>query len=92
MNSTETKKIRSVFHVKHKEYITPHFIRVTFNINDNQAEMLTNVKSGSNNKIFIPADETDTQGIVRTYTNRKIHLENRELSIDFVAHGDNGPA
>ena len=92
MNSTETKKIRSVFHVKHKEYITPHFIRVTFNINDNQAEMLTNVKSGSNNKIFIPADETDTQGIVRTYTNRKIDLENRELSIDFVAHGDNGPA
>lgn len=92
MNSTETKKIRSVFHVKHKEYITPHFIRVIFNINDNQAEMLTNVKSGSNNKIFIPRDEPDTQEIVRTYTNRKIDLENRELSIDFVAHGDNGPA
>ncbi|BAP29465.1 siderophore-interacting protein [Chryseobacterium sp. StRB126] len=92
MNSTETKKIRSVFHVKHKEYITPHFIRVIFNINDNQAEMLANVKSGSNNKIFIPTDEPDTQEIIRTYTNRKIDLENRELSIDFVAHGDNGPA
>lgn len=25
MNSTETKKICSVFHVKHKEYITPPF-------------------------------------------------------------------
>ncbi|WP_347218857.1 siderophore-interacting protein [Chryseobacterium sp.] len=92
MNSTETKKIRSVFHVKHKEYITPHFIRVIFNINENQAEMLSNVKSGSNNKIFIPANESDTQEIIRTYTNRKIDLENRELSIDFVAHGDNGPA
>lgn len=92
MNSTETKKIRSVFHVKHKEYITPHFIRIIFDINDNQAEMLTNVKSGSNNKIFIPTGEPDTQEIVRTYTNRKIDLENRELSIDFVAHGDNGPA
>jgi NADPH-dependent ferric siderophore reductase len=92
MNSTETKKIRSVFHVKHKEYITPHFIRVIFNISDNQAEMLSNVKSGSNNKIFIPTDEPDTHEIVRTYTNRKIDIENRELSIDFVAHGDNGPA
>lgn len=92
MNSTETKKIRSVFHVKHKEYISPHFIRVIFDINDNQAEMLSNVKSGSNNKIFIPTDETDIKETVRTYTNRKIDLENRELSIDFVAHGDNGPA
>lgn len=92
MNSTETKKIRSVFHVKHKEYLTPHFIRVIFDINDSQAEMLTHVKSGSNNKIFIPNGEPDSLGIVRTYTNRKIDLENRELSIDFVAHGDNGPA
>lgn len=92
MNPIETKKIRSVFHVKHKEYITPHFIRVIFNINDNQAEILAHVKSGSNNKIFIPTDESDTQEIVRTYTNRKIDLEKRELSIDFVAHGDNGPA
>lgn len=92
MNSTETKKIHSVFHVKHKEYITPHFIRIIFDINDSQAEMLTHVKSGSNNKIFIPTGEPDSLGTVRTYTNRKIDLENRELSIDFVAHGDNGPA
>ncbi len=78
MNPNEIKKIRSVFHVKHKEYITPHFIRIIFNIDDNQSEMLTNVKSASNNKIFIPTDEPDTQKIVRTYTNRKIDLQNRE--------------
>ncbi|CAI8794749.1 siderophore-interacting protein [Chryseobacterium sp. IT-36CA2] len=86
----ETKKIRSVFTVKKKQFITPHLIRVVFHIDENQAELLANVKSGSNNKIFIPTEEKST--IIRTYTNRKIDLEKRELSIDFVAHGDNGPA
>ncbi|MDR6440724.1 NADPH-dependent ferric siderophore reductase [Chryseobacterium bernardetii] len=87
----ETQKIRSAFTVKKKLFMTPHLIRVIFNIDKNQAELLAHVKSGSNNKIFIPAGEENTQ-LVRTYTNRKIDLENRELSIDFVAHGDNGPA
>lgn len=86
----ETKKIRSVFTVKKKLLITPHFIRVVFHIGENQAELLANVKSGSNNKIFIPTEENST--VMRTYTNRKIDLEKHELSIDFVAHGDNGPA
>lgn len=87
----KTKKIRSAFVVKNKQYITPHLIRVIFEIDENQAELLANVRSGSNNKIFIPAEE-ESIPLVRTYTNRKIDLENRELSIDFVAHGDNGPA
>ncbi|WP_431609687.1 siderophore-interacting protein [Chryseobacterium sp. 'Rf worker isolate 10'] len=86
----ETKKIRSVFTVKKKLLITPHLIRVVFHIGENQAELLANVKSGSNNKIFIPTEENST--VMRTYTNRKIDLEKHELSIDFVAHGDNGPA
>lgn len=29
---------------------------------------------------------------VRTYTHRAIHLEKKEMVIDFVHHGDNGPA
>lgn len=87
----ETKKIRSVFTVKKKLFITPHLIRVIFNIDENQTELLANVKSGSNNKIFIPAEEENV-ALIRTYTNRKIDLEEKELSIDFVAHGDNGPA
>lgn len=92
MDSTQTKKIRSVFNVKRKERLTPHFIRIIFEIKEDQVELLSNVKSGSNNKIFIPTENPESQGIVRTYTNRKIDLENKELSIDFVAHGDNGPA
>ncbi|WPO93244.1 siderophore-interacting protein [Chryseobacterium sp. HR92] len=87
----ETKKIRSVFIIKNKQYLTPHLIRVIFEIDENQAELLANVRSGSNNKIFIPTEEVSSP-LIRTYTNRKIDLENRELSIDFVAHGDNGPA
>ncbi|QWT86851.1 siderophore-interacting protein [Chryseobacterium sp. PCH239] len=87
----ETKKIRSVFTVKKKLFITPHLIRVIFNIDKKQTELLANVKSGSNNKIFIPAEEENI-ALIRTYTNRKIDLEEKELSIDFVAHGDNGPA
>ncbi|PWW17569.1 siderophore-interacting protein [Chryseobacterium sp. AG844] len=86
----ETKKIRSVFTVKKKLFITPHLIRVIFDIDEKQAELLANVKSGSNNKIFIPTEENII--LIRTYTNRKIDLEEKELSVDFVAHGDNGPA
>ncbi|WP_447608687.1 siderophore-interacting protein [Chryseobacterium sp. M5A1_1a] len=88
-----TKKIRSVFTVKNKKFLTPHLIRVVLDIDEDQKELLASVQSGSNNKIFIPADqEKESELIVRTYTNRKIDLENRELTIDFVSHGENGPA
>ena len=90
-NVMTTKKVRSVFNVKSKEFFTPHLIRVVFNIDDAQAELLDHVQSGSNNKIFIPATENG-EPLVRTYTNRKIDLIKRELTIDFVSHGDNGPA
>lgn len=91
IHAEKTKKIRSAFIVKNKQYLTPHLIRVIFDIDDSQAELLSHVRSGSNNKIFVPAEKGSTP-LIRTYTNRKIDLENRELSIDFVAHGDNGPA
>ena len=89
----KTKKIRSVFTVKNKKFLTPHLIRVVFEIDENQAGLLAHVQSGSNNKIFIPSSaEKESEPLVRTYTNRKVDLENLELSIDFVAHGEEGPA
>ena len=60
-------------------------------MDDEQTELLAGVRPGSNNKIFIPVGNDGQETIVRTYTNRKIDLEKKELSVDFVAHGDNGP-
>lgn len=92
-NSMKTRKIRSVFIVKNKKFITPHLIRVVFEIDESQAELLASVHSGSNNKIFIPSSSEDSnEPLVRTYTNRKIDLKNRELTVDFVSHGDHAPA
>ncbi len=91
MNEKDSKKIRSVFTVKDKKYLTPHLIRVVFEINEEQLVWLSGVRSGSNNKLFIStSDEEKPQ--VRTYTNRQIDLVAKELSIDFVHHGDDGLA
>ncbi|MCJ7936210.1 MAG: siderophore-interacting protein [Chryseobacterium sp.] len=87
-----TKKIRSVFSVKNKSFLTPHLIRVVFEMNEDQVKLLACVQSGYNNKLFIPSVEKGSEPIIRTYTNRKVDLKNRELTIDFVAHGENGPA
>jgi len=106
VNHMQTGKIRSVFTVKRKEFLTPHFIRVVFGISGEQKQLLSNVQEGSNNKIFVPPAGVDViyfpekgsetnpnfTAVTRTYTNRKIDLENNELSIDFVAHGENGAA
>jgi NADPH-dependent ferric siderophore reductase len=94
--------VRSVFTVKERILMTPHYIRVKFAMSDEQMELFSNVRIGANNKIFIPQPETKrvifpdevNQGAStrRTYTTRHIDYIHREIWIDFVAHGDNGPA
>ncbi|WP_334126366.1 siderophore-interacting protein [Empedobacter brevis] len=105
-NDIPTKKIQSVFTVKRKEFITPHLIRVVFKISDEQIGLLPMIQEGANNKIFIPPKnigliyfpeknlehKTTLTAVIRTYTNRKIDFQKKELTIDFVVHGENGPA
>ncbi|MDR2224271.1 MAG: siderophore-interacting protein [Flavobacteriaceae bacterium] len=106
----KTNIARKVFTLKNREYITPHYIRITLSGNDVSDFSQTTI--GVNNKIFIapegceevhlpefdyekgawkPMDEA-IKPYVRTYTHRGIDLEKNELYIDFVAHGDEGPA
>lgn len=96
---------RSIFVVKEKAFLTPHYIRITFKMSDAQVDIFQNMRSGSNNKIYIPSEQatycTDYDESIwnssffvatRTYTTRNIDLINKTIQIDFVAHGDNGPA
>ncbi|WDF65418.1 siderophore-interacting protein [Flavobacterium sp. KACC 22763] len=96
---------RSIFVVKEKTFVTPHYIRITFKMSDEQVNLFQNMRSGSNNKIYIPSEtamycddyeESIWNSVffmaMRTYTTRNIDFINKTLQIDFVTHGDNGPA
>ncbi|MBO9584922.1 MAG: siderophore-interacting protein [Flavobacterium sp.] len=96
---------RSLFVVKEKLFLTPHYIRIIFKMSDEQVNLFQNMCAGSNNKIYIPSEnamhstdykesiwDSDFFVATRTYTTRNIDLINKTMQIDFVAHGDNGPA
>ncbi|EKF56346.1 Siderophore-interacting protein [Galbibacter marinus] len=109
MAQTKATISRKVFQLKSKQYITPHYLRITLNGDVSDFEHST---VGDNNKIFIPPkgvnevqfpvldpeskkmvyQNTDTAPFVRTYTHKGVNLAKNELYIDFVNHGDNGPA
>lgn len=101
---------KHVFKVFKKEFLTPHYIRVT--LQGDGAKDFAKCTLGANNKIMIPPvgqkevklavwDEERNEWalppeherpIVRTYTHRAIDEANDLITIDFVNHGDNGPA
>lgn len=81
--------------------LTPNMIRVTLT-GPEIAAMDPNCR-GANCKIFLPAegqsrDEFERQlqdgprPVVRTYTVRQLRAKAQEMDIDFVYHGDEGPA
>lgn len=108
--SKKTNIQRKVLVLKSREYITPHYIRLT--VGGEDVEVFKNATIGVNNKIFIAPEGCDKiylpefdfekrewapmdnaiKPIVRTYTHRGIDLDKKEMYIDFVAHGDEGPA
>ncbi|MEJ8474746.1 siderophore-interacting protein [Roseibium algae] len=91
--------------VKFAKYLTPHMIRVTLT-GDNLADFPTGME-GAHCKLVFPRDGEDRDSFtahfaegrpkeklhsIRTYTVRAFRPEGLEMDIDFVAHGDTGPA
>jgi NADPH-dependent ferric siderophore reductase len=90
--------------VKSAVYLSPHMIRVTFA--GPELEGFPLHQEGANCKLVLPRDGESRDHFeayfgpdadekvhpVRTYTVRAYRADSLELDIDFVAHGDNGPA
>ncbi len=106
----QPKISRYVFRVSRKEKLTPHYIRIKLQADEDID--FDKCTLGANNKIFIPPagvsdvhfpefdqakgdwvhPSEELKLIVRTYTHRAIDPVTKEITIDFVNHGDNGPA
>lgn len=91
--------------VRSARYLSPNFIRVTFA--GPELEGFPEDHEGANCKILLPREGESREAFeahflpdgseervhpVRTYTVRSYRPESLELDIDFVAHGDQGPA
>jgi NADPH-dependent ferric siderophore reductase len=99
------KRRPRILNVRSAVYLSPNMIRVTFAGPELEGFPLGH--EGANCKLVLPRDgesreEFDTYfapdgpdekvHAVRTYTVRAFRPETLELDIDFVAHGDHGPA
>lgn len=87
--------------VKNAWYLTPNMIRVTFA--GPELEDFPLGREGGNCKLMLPEPQETRAGFEtrmsdgppparRTYTVRAFRPDMLEMDIDFVAHGDNGPA
>lgn len=99
--ATPPKRTPRTMTVTAKDWVTPNMIRVTL-----QADWIRDLAAGiegAHCKLFFPkADQSNDSFLrqlddgprpdVRTYTVRFIRPERGETAIDFVDHGDAGPA
>jgi len=103
--ATPPKRRPRFLTVKSARYLSTNFIRVTFA--GPELEGFPEGHEGANCKLLLPRDGESRQEFescfepdapsekihpVRTYTVRSFRRELLELDIDFVAHGDEGPA
>jgi len=87
------RAIRNVT-VKHKQWLTPHMLRIILS-GDALSDFPTNFESGYVKLRFLShelASSMNEKPLVRSYTVRAFDQAECELTIDFVSHGDNGPA
>lgn len=87
--------------VKTAWYLTPNMIRVTFS--GPELADFPEGREGGNCKLLLPEQDESRAAfearlsdgpppVKRTYTVRSFDKSTGEMSIDFVAHGDHGPA
>ncbi|MEM9438528.1 MAG: siderophore-interacting protein [Pseudomonadota bacterium] len=87
--------------VKEAYYLTPNMIRVIFA--GPELDGFPEGREGGNCKLMLPEPDETKEAFAarladgpppvrRTYTVRSYDAKKQELAIDFVAHGDNGPA
>ena len=99
--SLKKKPMPRLLRVKKAFYLTPNMIRVTFS--GSALDGFPTGRDGGNCKIMLPEQgesfwafearlKRGERPTTRTYTVRKYRADVQELDIDFVAHGDNGPA
>ncbi|WP_200977917.1 siderophore-interacting protein [Echinicola sp. 20G] len=100
------KIMSGILKVKSRTLLTPHYIRLI--LEGEHLKNFSMAQVGDNNKLLIPTDpavpmqlplapkskqENGAAGaIVRTYTLRDLNTHKGEMTVDFVAHGENGPA
>lgn len=95
------RPVPRILTVKKAWYLTPNMIRVTFA--GPELEGFPEGREGANCKIMLPDMNEDRAAFAarladgpapmrRTYTVRHYRADALEMDIDFVAHGDNGPA
>ncbi|WP_162558735.1 siderophore-interacting protein [Robertkochia solimangrovi] len=94
--------MKGLLQVKRMERLTPNYVRIVLEGND--LVKFREARAGDNNKLLIPPapevefelpDSPREKGegfVIRTYTLRKLDFEKGEMLVDFVMHGDNGPA
>ncbi|MEL6642740.1 MAG: siderophore-interacting protein [Pseudomonadota bacterium] len=98
---TKPQRVSTVMDVTGSRYITPHVIRVT--LTAPEAAVIPASIAGGHCKVMLPSGGQSRQAfadqfkggpkpITRTYTIRHARPEACEIDIDFVAHGDEGPA
>lgn len=103
--ATAPKRIPRILTVSSARYLSPNLIRVTFA--GPALDGFPGGHEGANCKLVLPRDGESRETFesyfqpdgpqekphpVRTYTVRSYRAEVQELDIDFVAHGDEGPA
>ena len=95
------KKALPIFTVSAVCRLTPNMIRVT--LQGAEIHRMTSGCEGANCKLFFPSNEQSRDSFaaqlidgprptVRTFTVRHMRATEGELDIDFVDHGDTGPA